>query len=91
MEAWLGREEALEKHGQGSQMIWLLVILRVGAVQEVLRVHVGAGLAWPEWDCQCLQEALWEVRAQDQGMVPEWVRSVGMIGRCTCWFGWGCQ
>ena len=59
------REEALEEHGQGSQMIQLLGTLRVGAVQEVLQVHVRAGLACPEWDCQCRQEALWEVEAPD--------------------------
>ena len=91
MGAQLGREEALEKHGQGSQMIWLLVMLRIGIVEEVLRVHVEAGLAWPEWDCQCRQKALWGVRAQDQGMVPERDHPVGMIVRCTCWFDWGCR
>ena len=38
----------------------------------------------------CHQRALWRIRAQDQGMVLEWVRPVG-IGRCTCRFGWGCR
>ena len=85
------REEALEEHGQGSQMIQLLVTLRVGAVQEVLQVYDGAGLACPGWDCQCRQEALWEVRAPDQGMVPGRVRPVEMIGRGACRFDWGCQ
>ena len=73
-------------------MIRLLVTLRVGAVQEVLQVHDRARLACPEWDCRCRQEeALWEVEAPVQGMVPERVRPVGMIGRCACRFDWGCQ
>ena len=68
--ARLDREEALKGRGQGSQQVQLLVMLRIGAVEEALRVHVGAGLVWPEWDCQCRHEFLWEVRAQGQGMVP---------------------
>ena len=82
----------MEEHGLGDRMIQLLLAtLMIGAVQEVLQVHDGAGIACPEWDCQCRQEALWEAEAPDQGMVPERVRPVGMIGRCTCRFDWGCQ
>ena len=71
--------------GQGSQQVQLLVMLGIGAMLGVLRVPFGAGLAWPGWDCRCRQEG------QDQGMVTEWTCPVGMIGRCTCWFGWGCR
>ena len=82
----------MEEHGQASRMIQLLVVtLRVGAVQEVLQVHAGVGLSCPEWDCRCHREALWEVEAPDQGMVPGRVRPVGMIGRCACQFDGGCQ
>ena len=91
MESQLVQEEVLEDRELGSQRVLLLAALRVGAMWEVLRVHVGAGLAWPEWDCRCRQKALWEVGAQSQVMVPEWVRPVGMIGRFTCWFDWDCR
>ena len=82
----------MEEHGQGGRMIQLLLAtLMGGAVPEVLAVHAGVELSCPEWDCQCRQEVLREVRAQDQGMVPERVRPVGMIGRCACRFDEGCQ
>ena len=32
LNARLGREEALEEHGQGSQRVRLLVVLRIGAM-----------------------------------------------------------
>ena len=44
----LVREEASEERGLGSQLVLLLEALRIGAMSEVLQVHVGAGLAWPE-------------------------------------------
>ena len=44
----LVREEALGERGLGSQVVLLLAVLRIGAMSEVLQVHVGAGLAWPE-------------------------------------------
>ena len=72
-------------------MIQLLVAWRVGAVQKVLQAHDGVRLSCPEWDCRCHQETRWEVEAPDQGMVPERVRLVGMIGRCACRFDWGSQ
>ena len=72
-------------------MIPLLETWRVGVVQEVLQAHDGVGLSCPELDCRCRQEALWEVEAPDQGMVPERVRPIGMIGRCACRFDGGCQ
>ena len=69
----------------------LLVTLRIGAVQEVLRVHAVVGLSWPKWGCQCHQETLWEVEALDQGMELGRVRPVGVFGRRTCRFDGGCQ
>ena len=77
---------------QGDRMIQLLLAtLMIGAVREVRQVHAGVGLSCPEWDCRRHQETLWEVEALDQGMVPERVRPIGMIVRCTCRFDRGCQ
>ena len=77
---------------QGDRMIQLLLAtLMIGAVREVLQVHVGVGLSCPTWDCRCHQETLWEVEALDQGMVLGRVRPVGVFGRCTCRFDGGCQ
>ena len=85
LSAQLCREEALEECGQGSQQVQLLVMLRIGAMQGVLRVHFEAGLACPGWDCRCRQEV------QELGMVAEWAHPVGMVDDSACWIGWGCR
>ena len=75
--AQLGQSEALEERGQGTPQVQLLVVLRIGAMLGVLRVPVGAGLAWPGWDCRCRQEV------QELGMETVWARPVEMVGHCT--------
>ena len=63
--------------GAGTPQVQLLVVLRIGAMLGVLRVPVGAGLAWPGWDCRCRQEV------QELGMETVGARPVEMVGHCT--------
>ena len=69
----------------------------VGGAEDWSNVGSAASSFW-SWTsmsgvgCRCRQEeALWEVEASVQGLVPERVRPVGMIGRCACRFDGGCQ
>ena len=76
LDVQLGQLEAVEGRGQGTPQIQLLRVLRIGALLGVLRVPVGAGLAWPGWDCRCHQGV------QELWMETVWARPVEMVGHC---------